>query len=395
MPSTLIKKVKVTPLFRKINNETEQTIVNAGGAGSSKTYSLIQFFLFKRLLVKQDYKLLVLRLTRQSNKLSVHNDFIKAIKSYDVYNEKAYNKTDLIYNFPNSQVRFAGLDDREKVKSTEWHDIWLEEANEFSLHDYLFLKTRLFRGIKDENFKPRIWMSFNPEDCWIFDLEGKPNVSFIYSNYKNNPFANQDYIKTLEDYKDIDETYYKIYALGQRSSFKGLIYKPLIMETEYPSDFDYTIYGIDFGFNHPSVLLELNFKDDEVFIRELLYQSGLTNNQLIDNLKELIPSGNQQSDIYADTAEPARIEEICKAGFNCKPSDKSIKDGIDFCKRFKIHTKVSNENFNKEWKKYKWKVDKDGKSLDEPVKLNDHCPDAARYAIYTHHKESKPEVAWV
>jgi phage terminase large subunit len=32
---------------------------------------------------------------------------------------------------------------------------------------------------------------------------------------------------------------------------------------------------------------------------------------------------------------------------------------------------------------YKWKVDKDGKVLDEPVKFMDHAMDAIRYAVFT------------
>jgi len=41
--------------------------------------------------------------------------------------------------------------------------------------------------------------------------------------------------------------------------------------------------------------------------------------------------------IYADSSEPARIEEISRAGFDIRPADKSVKDGIDFCKRRKVH----------------------------------------------------------
>ncbi len=40
-------------------------------------------------------------------------------------------------------------------------------------------------------------------------------------------------------------------------------------------------------------------------------------------------------------------------------------------------------NIIKEIKSYKWKTDKDGKVLDEPVKFNDDAMDAMRYAIYT------------
>jgi phage terminase large subunit len=40
-------------------------------------------------------------------------------------------------------------------------------------------------------------------------------------------------------------------------------------------------------------------------------------------------------------------------------------------------------NLIKEIKSYKWKIDKDGKVLDEPVKFNDDGLDALRYAIFT------------
>jgi phage terminase large subunit len=38
-------------------------------------------------------------------------------------------------------------------------------------------------------------------------------------------------------------------------------------------------------------------------------------------------------------------------------------------------------------KSYKWKEDKNGLILDEPVKFKDHLMDAMRYAIYTFGKD--------
>jgi phage terminase large subunit len=43
---------------------------------------------------------------------------------------------------------------------------------------------------------------------------------------------------------------------------------------------------------------------------------------------------------------------------------------------------------------YKWKVDKNGKPLDEPVKFNDDGMDAMRYGIYNGLKQANKKVTW-
>jgi phage terminase large subunit len=50
-------------------------------------------------------------------------------------------------------------------------------------------------------------------------------------------------------------------------------------------------------------------------------------------------------------------------------------------------------NVQKEIKSYKWKTDKDGKVLDEPVKFNDHSMDALRYGVFT--KLIMPTRSWI
>ena len=378
------RKVEVTNVFRRIEKAKEQTVVLPGGAGSSKSYSLTQFFIFRRLLVRRGYRLLVLRKTRKSNKLSAYKEFIDMLQRYGIYNEKCHNKSDLIYQFLDNYVLFAGLDDREKIKSTQWHDIWIEESYEFSREDYLFLLPRLYRGALVKGVTPRIYMSFNPFDCWIFDLEGQPKVKFIWSNYKDNPFLNPEYIETLNELENQDQTYYNVYALGRRGVLKDLIYKPYIMETVWPEEFEDGFYGLDFGYNNPSALIEIAEKDAEYWLTEKLYQTKLTNTMLIEKLKELIPEEKLGWPIYADNAEPARIEEISQAGFIVYPAEKSVKDGIDLCKSKVFHTRVENENLNSERGRYKYKEDSKGNILDDPVKFHDHLMDAKRYGIYTH-----------
>jgi phage terminase large subunit len=98
--------------------------------------------------------------------------------------------------------------------------------------------------------------------------------------------------------------------------------------------------------------------------------------------------------IYADAAEPDRIQELCDGmtddsgnfieGFNVLPADKAVSPGIDFVKSHPMKITKRSTNILNEIKKYMWKVGKDGKIVkDEPVKINDHAMDAGRYGEFT------------
>lgn len=385
-------KVEVTRVFREIQKATETVIINEGGARSTKSFSLCQHFIFDKLLVKHanPYKLLILRKVRHSLKLSTYKMFIEILKMYGIYDEKCHNKTDMTYRFPfGNYVQFGGMEDRQKIKSTGWSDIWLEEANEFEREDLTFLKTRL-----NEGEHARIYLSYNPEECWIQDLEGKPDHKFIFSNYKDNPFLGKHYIDILEGLKEEDDAYYKIYALGQRAKKGILIYNKYIMHDSFDGiEFEDTFYGLDFGYNNPCALLKLQSEkpdDMDIFLTELLYQTHLTTPELIELMKDLIPlkkTGDRDKPIYADSEDPNSIKQIQDAGFNVIPVEKgkgSVREGIIFSKRFKYHSIPLNVNLNKERSGYKWKKDKDGKILDEPVKFRDHLMNDKRYGTYMH-----------
>jgi len=73
----------------------------------------------------------------------------------------------------------------------------------------------------------QITLTFNPidEEHWIkkhfFDNTKIANfTSVIRTTYKDNKFIDSAYIEQLEAYKEIDENYYKIYALGEWAASK-------------------------------------------------------------------------------------------------------------------------------------------------------------------------------
>ena len=290
---------------------------------------------------------------------------------------------------------FKSLDDPEKIKSYEGNYVWVEEATEISHKDFLQLDLRLRRRTDTMN---QMFLSFNPIDQfhWLnVKLLGgeREDLADNWTTYKDNPFLDFDPIKVLENLKGEDENYYRIYALGKWGILQNIIYSNYEIIDKWPESFDETIYGLDFGFNNPTALVEIGIKDQEYYERELLYESGLTGSDLIKKLEGLIK--DRSVDIYADSEAPDRIVEIAREGFNIHKSRKgkgSVKDGIDFVRRHKIHIHRDSVNLIKEKRSYKYKEDKDGRVLEEPVKFRDHAMDAERYALYTHGRMTRASI---
>ncbi len=222
--------------------------------------------------------------------------------------------------------------------------------------------------------KKCIFIDYNPADefHWIYDkVLTRSDCYFIKSTYKDNPFLPNEQVKEIESYREADPNFWRIYGEGERGHSEGVIYTHWQSYTSGISG--NTVYGLDFGYNNPTSLVKITDKDKNLYAEEIIYQSHLTNQDLIGLLKQNIPQG---ATIHADAAEPARIEEIRKAGFNCISANKDVKGGIDFIKSRKLFIHAQSANMLKEIKSYKFK---DKNKVEEPVKLNDHAMDAMRY----------------
>ena len=140
--------------------------------------------------------------------------------------------------------------------------------------------------------------------------------------------------------------------------------------------------GMDFGYsNDPTAIVEVYKLNDDLYINELLYAKGLTNQDIAKKLREY--NITRQVEIIGDSAEPKSIEEIHRLGFNIKGAKKgadSINMGIDVLRRYKIHITKNSVNAINEFKYYKWLVDKNGQVINKPAtNQQDHLIDAIRY----------------
>jgi len=378
----------VTPVFIANQNTKETTVVNIGGARSSKSYSILQLFIGK-FMSERNKSFCTTRKTLPALRQTAYKMAIDMLKEKKIYGRVEHNKSEntLKLNWLNNWWLFTSIDNPEKIKSSEFNYIHMEEANEFTYDDYRILKLRL-SGQTKEGEKNQVFLSLNPSDDrgWIKEeLMQKEKCDIIHSTYLDNlKFLPAEYIKELEMLREQDDTYWKIYGLGEWAAIKEIIYRPLEMVDAFPVVED-EIYGLDFGYNNPSTLIKIGLKELSACLTELIYERYLTNTQLIDRLRVAIPEGDRKSKpIYADSAEPARIKEIEDAGFLIYPANKNVKDGIDFLKKYKLYSLLENVNVNREFPRYKYRKDRNNIVLDEPVKFDDHTPDAVRYGIYTH-----------
>lgn len=352
-----------------------RALVEQGGSRSGKTYNILLWIIAKANTTWENKVVDIVRKSFPSLRMSAMFDFFKILNDLGIYSEKLHNKTENIYTIGSNKIRFFSCDEPQKMRGPGRDILFCNEANELSFEDFtqLNMRTREFTIV-----------DYNPSEefHWLYEkLIPRDDSRFERTNYIDNPFLPQSIVDEIEHLKEVDENYWRIYGLGERGVSQTSIFTQWELVDKVP-DYGEKFYGLDFGFNHPTALIEATVIEKEVYYRELLYESGLTVDDISKKLKDL--DLNYNKTIYCDCARPEMIEQLYRLGHNVKPTKKgpdSVKAGIDIMKRHKIYISKNSVNLLKEFKSYKWKVDKDGNVLDEPVKLNDDAVDAARYAL--------------
>ena len=362
-----------------LNDDKVRFIFNQGGSRSSKSYSICQM-LIVYCLSNPKKGVSIIRKSFPTLRASIMRDFFSIMKELELYDERSHSRTEHIYTFDNgSWVEFFSIDDEQKVRGRKRDILFCNEANEIEFDEFNQLVMRT---------SGKVIMDYNPSDTehWIYDIINQDNAVLVKSNYKDNPFLTKEQVEYIENLINVDENYYKIYALGERPTSQSRIYTHF---KQYVDDLQYEdfCYGLDFGFNHPSALILTSFKDNKIFVKELIYKSGLTTADLIKMMSEL--NIDKSKPIYCDSARPEVIEEIRRAGFyKATLSNKNVKEGIDKIKSMEVFIHIESVNLWREYRMYSWRTYKN-MILDEPIKENDDAMDALRYSVYSHNRKVK------
>lgn len=370
--------IQTTRVYAEIQSALDNghtTVSLQGSSRSSKTYNTL-IWLIVYCLTHPYTRLSIVRATLPALKGSVYVDFKEILLRLGVWDNRAMNKSDMIYTFGNgSWVEFFSTDNEQKLRGRKRDILFVNEANELSFIEWQQLKMRTTKyTILDYN------PSFSDEH-WICGVNADHRTYHFISTYKDNPFLEQTIIDEIESLRDKNQSLWQVYGLGMQAVVEGLIFRDVEYIEDIPPYVRKRWRGMDFGFtNDPTAIVTVGVDGDSLYIDEVAYATQMLSGDIIRTLK----AQAEQLEVIAESADPRLIQEIYRAGINIHPVKKfagSIDAGIQKMLQYKLHITKRSTNIIKEQKNYTYRQDKEGKWLNEPIDAYNHAMDAVRYVV--------------
>ena len=375
---SMMMKKQAKPYY-DVKQSKKRICVLQGGTRSGKTYSILLALI--EFAYKNKGKGLYITIARQtfpSLRATAMRDFFDILKKENLYDERLHNKSNHLYSLYGNYFEFISCDSEIKIRGRQRHILFMNECNEFSMETFVQLSLRT-------TFK--IIIDFNPSEQyhWLYTQiidSDRDDVDFHISTYKDNPFLAEATIREIERLKDVDENLYRVFGEGQRGVATETIFPVFNIIDEIPDNASEIALGLDFGFTaDPTSLIKVYKHDLNLYIDELIYERGLTNQDIAHKIKQL--GIDRSIEIFADSAEPKSIEEIFRmGGINIKPTKKgadSVRIGIDVLKRHKLNITKRSVNAIKEFRNYKWIKNKNNEITNKPIDSFNHAIDSVRY----------------
>jgi PBSX family phage terminase large subunit len=286
-----------------------------------------------------------------------------------------------------------------KIRGSEYVGALLDEVTILPENFVKMLFSRLsLSGAK-------LFGSTNPDSPfhWLkvefLDKAHERDIAVFSFSIDDNPSLDEDYKKNLK--KEYSGLWYQRYIEGRWVLAEGAIYDffeedrhTLLMP---PGPADYYIVGIDYGTSNPCVYSLIGYNAGlypNIWLeKEYYYDSKAKNRQKSDSeyAKDLVDfiSGYPVKAIYIDPSALSFKVEMRRLGLNDVLDAKNdVIPGIRFQGQLLSNGtyKVCRTCINtiKEYSTYLWDEKASKRGIDQPLKQNDHCCDAQRYALYTH-----------
>ena len=360
-------EINTTITFENLLDSKSRITQHIGGTRSGKTYAVLQFLIVKAIENKET--ITIVRKTIPSLKRTVIKDFKDILQGLNIWQDENYNITDRIYNLYDSTIQFLSTDDADKLRGIKSTILFVDEASEIDEESYFQLSIRT---------SGKIILAYNPTVSPYHWLRTMPEVERFVTTYRDNIYLPKEMVDAIENLQHTNEKYWKIYGKGEFAPNDKAIF-----EFELCDDIagDFICFGFDAGYSNDACSLVAIYKNsDTIYLEELIYETGMITNDIINRFKKLEIDKNQT--IWCDSSEPRLIEELYRSGFNTKPVVKgkdSINFGISVMKNYKIKILKQSQNLINEMYAYQYETDKHGYVTDRPEGGLDHAIDAARY----------------
>lgn len=310
------------------------------------------------------------------------------------------------YHYPNkSELVIGGMDNADRIMSTEYDVIVVFEATELLEDDWEKLSTRLRNGVMPYQ---QIIGECNPGPLfhWLNQRCLRGQTRRILSRHEDNPTVTEGYLDKLRSLTGARRA--RLYE-GKWANQEGLVY----------DDFDLAVHGVDempAGWESWRKIRSIDFGYTNAFVcqwwaidpdgRLWMYREIYHTKRLVeDHAKQILElSGDEVYEVTVadhDAEDRATLE---RHGIYTTPAEKAVALGIQAVqlrlrkagdgkvRMYLLKTALVEADAElveakkpystlQEFEGYAWPKGVDGKALkEEPIKVDDHGVDAMRYA---------------
>jgi PBSX family phage terminase large subunit len=236
---------------------------------------------------------------------------------------------------------------------------------------------------------------------WIdWAAEGNEKYYALHFVLDDNPFLTEEYKERVRN--SASGLFYKRNVLGLWVMAEGAIFdffdKKIYVQERAPACADYWIAGIDYGASNPFCCLligvcigEKNQQGKQLWVEKEYYwdhkRRPKVNTELADDMAAFLePYGVKM--IYLDPSAESFQNDLQRRGMHVVHAKNDVFNGIqkmtDMVRNGQCIILKECVNLVREIEGYVWDSKAAKKGYDQPLKQDDHCVDALRYALYSH-----------
>ena len=373
-------QVARTKALDKLQELNQRVRIIKGGSSAGKTICIL-LILIDYAIKNEGEVVSVVTGTVPALRRGAYKDFIQLLKGLNRYKESQHNKSLMRYTFTNgSYIEMFSTDDSSKLRGARRDVLFVNEANTISGFDaYQELAIRTNK---------HIFLDYNPAALFWVDkqLIGQPDTDFITLTYKDNDALPDTIVKELEKAREKAKTsvfwrnWVRVYLDGLVGNLEGACIPDWKEINTIPVEARLLGYGVDFGWNDPTVIIGCYKWNDAYIFDEVYYKSSTT----LRDLSLFLRHNNITETLIADSAEPKSIEILRRDGHSIYPCTKgrdSVNFGINLINQNEIYVTSRSRNMKRELQGYIWAKDKEGNTLNKPTGEHPDCIDAARYVL--------------
>lgn len=411
----------IIPKYRSLfnNRQYKHIILTSGRAGTKSSYAAIRGDY--ELVAGEKSSVVVLRKHHNKLRKTVYKEMLRGISRLQIPKKKfriTKSPMEITYLKNGNTMYFAGSDGIDDTKGIIDEErpiklVIIDEATEFfddgeGEDEILNIEATFARG---NNGGFQMIYLYNPPknpnapiNEWVKKMEKRPDCIHIHTDYRDVPeeWIGKDLIETAEALKAVDEKQYNWIWLGQCVGIEEIIYymfkQDMIVQ---PQRATYPIaIGIDYGQMNATTYQAFGLdKSKKKFrgLKEYYYSGRDTGKQkspseyaedfkeFFENLQEMY--GIRTAYVFIDPSAKGLAEEIRRKCPVIKIVDAQNDVQLGIARTQKLMSygilEVSPEQENLIHEAGIYEYDK--KSIEAgkevPVKTNDHCMDAMRYAV--------------